>query len=165
MKPNQLKCAWLFRCFVQLLSSIPQCSANIVVIGNGIGVNEHFARHEMLLLNLAYEMRDVDALILTHGNEIQVCLNEFANRADEFRESELCQTYMPIGVVFDPRAAVASGEYVACTAGIRKNPDAVLHALEIQTGIRYRLTPTLKRFTFEIGKHGSEYPGELNIGE
>jgi hypothetical protein len=116
--------------------------------------------------NLAYDMKDVEALILTHANEIQICLNEFADRADEFRKSELWQTYLPHGVAFDPRSAVASGEYITCTANIsRKDSEAVLQALETQTGIRYRLTPTLKRYSFEIGEHGSEYPDELSIGE
>jgi hypothetical protein len=89
--------------------------------------------------NLAHEMRDVEALILTFGNDIRVCLNEFAQRIDEFRDSELCQMYSGLGVVYDPKEMVASGEYIACTADMsRKDPQAMLDALEVQTGIRYR---------------------------
>lgn len=113
--------------------------------------------------NLAHEMRDVQALILTFGNDIRVCLNEFAPRIDEFRNSELCQLYTQGGVVYDPVEMVASGEYIACTANIsRKDPEAVLDALEVQTAIRYRKLPELLHNTFEIGPNGSEYPDEIN---
>jgi hypothetical protein len=116
--------------------------------------------------NLSYELRDVEALILTQNGEMQICLNEFAKRIDEFRNSELCQTYLQLGAVFDPKSAVENGEFIACTAEMsRKVPDAVLNALEAQTGIRYRVSPTLQHHTFEIGRNGSEFPDELNIAQ
>lgn len=113
--------------------------------------------------NVAYDLRDVEAVIISNKNGMEVCLNGLADRINEFRESELCQTYKQLHRIFDPMAKVGSGDYIACTASIsRKDPDAVLKAIESDTGIRYRKLPDLLHHTFEIGPHGAEYPDEIS---
>lgn len=87
----------------------------------------------------AFHMRTVQALILTEGEKsLQVCLNEFGERVDDFRRSLLCRKFVEIGGIVDPVQMAADGKIIACRADVpRKNEDEVAKALQVQTGILY----------------------------
>lgn len=86
----------------------------------------------------AFAMPTVEALILTDSNQLQVCLNEFAIRANEFRATQFYQRFLALDGVIDPLALASSGKVIACRATIpRKNDEDVSNALQEQTGVLY----------------------------
>lgn len=86
----------------------------------------------------ASNMPSVDALILTDSKSLQVCLNEFSHRADEFRDTLLYRKFAGQDGVIDPVALAADGQIVACRVTMpRKNDDEVAKALQEQTGVLY----------------------------
>jgi hypothetical protein len=92
----------------------------------------------------AFRMRTIEALVITEGTTLQICLNEFSNRANEFRKTKFFEEFQGRGGVVDPVALEESGKIIACrSATSRKNDDDVCEALRQQTGILY--TPI--RFT------------------
>jgi hypothetical protein len=96
--------------------------------------------------NAAYSMPDVEALILTEGDSLHLCMNEFSHRRDEFRSSRLYEVFS-VGEI-DPVAMETAGKIIACRADIsRKNPQDVLRVLKEQTGVDY-LPIALTRYSF-----------------
>jgi hypothetical protein len=96
--------------------------------------------------NVAHSMPDVEALILTEGDGLHLCLNEFSPRRDEFRSSRLYEVFS-VGEI-DPVAMETAGKIIACRADIsRKNPQDVLRALKEQTGVDY-VPIALTRYSF-----------------
>lgn len=96
--------------------------------------------------NAAHLMPDVEALILTEGEGLHLCLNEFSPRRDEFRSSRLYEVFSEGEI--DPVAMEAAGKIIACRENIsRKNPRDVLRALKEQTGVDYEPI-TLTRYLF-----------------
>jgi hypothetical protein len=92
-------------------------------------------------------MPSVVALILTDQKQLQVCLNEFSHRADEFRQSPLCKKFVELDGVTDPVALEANGQIITCRGAVsRKNEADVITALQAQTGILYS-TIRLNRHT------------------
>lgn len=85
--------------------------------------------------NAAFDMRDVEALIVCDGNQLQVCVNTHAPRADEFRKSDLARAF---GVIHDPAVLEADGTAVVCRFdGARNDENVTRRALKEQTGIDY----------------------------
>lgn len=94
----------------------------------------------------AHSMPDVEALILTEGDSLHLCMNEFSRRRDEFRSSRLYEVFS-VGQI-DPVAMESTGKIIACRANIpRKNPQDVLRVLKEQTGVDY-VPITLTRYSF-----------------
>lgn len=86
----------------------------------------------------AFSMPTIEALILTDSKTLQVCLNEFSQRADEFRRSDLCKQFVEMDGVIDPVAMAADGTIISCRATVpRKNDDEIAKALQEQTGVLY----------------------------
>jgi hypothetical protein len=95
---------------------------------------------------VAHSMPDVEALILTEGDSLHLCMNEFSCRRDEFRASRLYEAFF-VGAI-DPIVMEAAGKIIACRANVsRKNPKDVLRVLKEQTGVDY-VPITLTRFSF-----------------
>lgn len=93
----------------------------------------------------AHSMPDVEALILTEGDGLHLCMNEFSRRRDEFRSSRLYDVFS-VGEI-DPVAMETAGKIIACRANIsRKYPQDVLRALKEQTGVDY-VPITLTRYS------------------
>jgi hypothetical protein len=91
-------------------------------------------------------MPDVEGLILTEGDGLHLCMNEFSRRRDEFRSSRLYEVFS-VGQI-DPVAMEAAGKIIACRTNIaRKNPADVLRVLKKQTGVDY-VPITLMRYIF-----------------
>lgn len=96
----------------------------------------------------AHSMPDVEALILTEGNSLNLCMNEFSRRRDEFRSSRLYEVFSEEQI--DPVAMETAGEIIACRVNIsRKNPQDVLRVLKEQTGVDYEPF-TLTRYSFSL---------------
>ena len=96
----------------------------------------------------AFAMPTIEALILTDHKTLQVCLNEFSHRADEFRRTTFYRRFRDLDHVIDPLSLAAEGEIIACRAGIpRKNDEEVCRALREQTGVLYT-TIRLKRHSY-----------------
>jgi hypothetical protein len=88
--------------------------------------------------NEAFNMPDVEALILTDKGQLQVCLNEFSARNKEFRQTQLCRKLFDLGGVIDPVALASRGEIIAFKTRIsRKNEQEIIKALQEQTGTLY----------------------------
>lgn len=88
--------------------------------------------------NASFTMPTVEALILTDNETLQLCLNEFSHRADEFRSTQLCRKFIELDGVVDPAAMIANGQIIACRTAIpRKNDDETAKALQKQTGVLY----------------------------
>jgi hypothetical protein len=86
----------------------------------------------------AFAMPTIEALILTDHEGLQVCLNEFSHRADEFRRTVFHRRFRELGGVVDPLSLAAEGRIIACRAGIpRKSDEEVCRALREQTGVLY----------------------------
>jgi hypothetical protein len=86
----------------------------------------------------AFAMPTVDALIVSDSEQLQVCLNEFSPRLNEFRASALCREFVELGGVVDPLAMESAGLIIACRATVsRKNDDEIIEALRSQTGVLY----------------------------
>lgn len=86
----------------------------------------------------AFAMPTVEALIITDSETMQVCLNEFSSRANEFRSTPFCQKFAELDGVIDPKALVAAGKIIACrTDAPRKNDNDIAKALQEQTGVLY----------------------------
>ena len=86
----------------------------------------------------AFNMPTIEALILTDNKQLQVCLNDFSHRAEDFRHSRLCQKFVEMDGVIDPVAMADNGGIIACRATVsRKNDDEVAKALQEQTGVLY----------------------------
>lgn len=90
----------------------------------------------------AWAMPQVDAMVLSDASGLQLCLNEFSNRSDDFARTDLCHK-LSSGLV-DPRELCAKGLIIALRSGVsRKDEAVVLKALYDQTGVRYTpLRPT-----------------------
>ncbi len=96
--------------------------------------------------NASYAMPDIEALILTEGDGLHLCLNEFSDRAAEFRCTRLFEL-LSHGAI-DPIELESSGRIIAFRANVsRKNERAVLMALKEQTGVEYVANP-LTRYSF-----------------
>jgi hypothetical protein len=64
--------------------------------------------------NEFYEMRDIEGALLFDDSGCQLCINTFAERADAFRNSVLCQRFDKESGVLDPDALEAGGQaYIA----------------------------------------------------
>lgn len=86
----------------------------------------------------AFKMPTVEALILADNKQLQVCLNEFAPRAAEFRQTYLCRKFAELDGVIDPVAMAADGRIIVCRATIsRKVESDTIAALQEQTGVLY----------------------------
>lgn len=86
----------------------------------------------------AVQMPTVDALILTDNTQLQLCLNEFSDRAKEFQETPFCRKFAEMDGVIDPVSMASKGSIIACRAMIpRKNDDEIAKALQEQTGVLY----------------------------
>ncbi|REK08662.1 MAG: hypothetical protein DWQ37_20200, partial [Planctomycetota bacterium] len=76
----------------------------------------------------AYAMPDVEALLLSEGDGLHMCMNEFSPRREEFRSSRLFNVFS-LGQL-DPVSMEASGEIIACRSSVsRKNPNDVVKSL------------------------------------
>lgn len=96
----------------------------------------------------AHSMPDVEALILTEGDSLNLCMNEFSRRRDEFRSSRLYEVFSEGQI--DPVAMETAGEIIACRTNIsRKNPQDVLRVLKEQTGVDYEPF-SLTRYSFSF---------------
>lgn len=85
--------------------------------------------------NAAFDMRDVEALIVCDGKQLQVCLNTHAPLGDEFRKSDLARAF---GEIYDPAVLEADGKAIICRFdGPRNDENVTRRALQIQTGIDY----------------------------
>jgi hypothetical protein len=88
--------------------------------------------------NAAFDMPDIEALILTTKAKLQVSVNEFATRADEFRSSDLYRAFADRGGICDPTTLESAGIIVTCRFdGPRNDEAATVQALQKQTGILY----------------------------
>ena len=58
----------------------------------------------------AFNMPTIDALILSESKSIQLCINEFSTRANDFRQSAMYQKFTELGGIIDPTAMEARGE-------------------------------------------------------
>jgi len=88
--------------------------------------------------NAAWSMRDVEAMVLTDGRDIQLCLNEFSHQLGAFRTSRLYQEFATRGGVVDPIQLARDGAILACRSDVpRKDEDVILCALREQTGTLY----------------------------
>ena len=86
----------------------------------------------------AFAMPTIEALILTDHTTLQVCLNEFSHRSDEFRRTPFYHRFRELDGVIDPLSLAAEGKIIACRAGIpRKSDHEVCKALREQTGVLY----------------------------
>lgn len=96
--------------------------------------------------NASFTMPDVEALILTEGNGLHLCLNEFSPRRDEFRATRLYKAWS-VGE-FDPDKMEATGQIIRCRSTVsRKNEADVIKALKEQTGIDFVGNPLI-RYSF-----------------
>src|SRR5581483_10228453 len=85
--------------------------------------------------NAAFDMPDVEALIICDGKQLQICVNEHAPRADEFRKSDLARAF---GEIYDPAALEKEGAAIILRFDGPRNDDNVKRsALQKQTGIDY----------------------------
>jgi len=86
----------------------------------------------------SYAMPTVEALILTDRTQLQLCLNEFSIRLNEFRASAFCQRVYELGGLLDPIDLAAQRKVIVCRATItRKDDNAIALALQEQTGVLY----------------------------
>lgn len=84
----------------------------------------------------AWAMPGVDAMVLSDASQLQLCLNEFSNRIDDFTRTDFYRR-LSSGVV-DPRNLCAKDSIIALRSDVsRKHEDIVLKALHNQTGVRY----------------------------
>ena len=95
--------------------------------------------------NAAFDMPDVEALILTDRESLQLCLNTRA-RLEAFRSTARYREFSVRDAVYDPLALEAAGRVILCRfGGSRRDELATARALEKQTGIQY--TPIhMKRY-------------------
>jgi hypothetical protein len=85
--------------------------------------------------NAAFDMPDIEALIVCDGKQLQVCVNQHAPRADEFRKSDLARAF---GEIYDPAVLEADGNAILCRFdGPRNDENVTRRALQEQTGIDY----------------------------
>jgi hypothetical protein len=88
--------------------------------------------------NAAWSMRDVEAMVLTDGSAIQLCLNEFSGQLEAFRTTRLYQKFATRGGVFDPIQLARDGAILVCRSDVsRRQDDVILRALLEQTGTLY----------------------------
>ncbi len=78
--------------------------------------NQHLPSMECVYFdyNAAFDMPDIEALILTGKTTLQVSVNEFATRADEFRSSDLYRAFADRGDIYDPVKLESDGKIIAC---------------------------------------------------
>lgn len=107
--------------------------------GEGDGLNCVYFHN-----SLAFNLKDVDGLILMENEELQLCLNEFSANYSSMQESKL--TLSMGGAIYDPaRFAHDDGVVVLRSDISRRNEEEVLKELKRQAGIAYH-TITLNRF-------------------
>lgn len=100
----------------------------------------------------AFVMPTVEALILSDRVSIQLCVNEFAHRVDEFRGTDLYRKFAEKRSVLDPLVLQQEGKIIACRSQIARNSDhEVCEALQQETGILYS-TMRLKRYSWSVGE-------------
>lgn len=86
----------------------------------------------------AWSMPSVVAMILTNDSGVQLCLNEFSDQADQFRDTRIYRRFAQDKSVVDPHELATKGDILACRTNVpRKNDDDVLDALREQTGVLY----------------------------
>jgi len=86
----------------------------------------------------SYALQNIEGLFISDAKGLQLCLNEFSLRLEEFRNTELYRKAVELGCVCDPVALANRGEIIACRAAIpRKDDNAIAQALKEQTGILY----------------------------
>ena len=89
--------------------------------------------------NSAYQMPDVEAVIISDRTQLQFCLNEFASRASEFRATALFQRLKSEDAIIDPVAMEAAGRIITCRIDMPRNDEnATARALREQTGVLYK---------------------------
>jgi hypothetical protein len=94
----------------------------------------------------AFAMPDVEALILTEGLALHICLNEFSARRTEFLATRLFQT-LSSGAI-DPVTLETDGKIIRLRSNVsRKDEQVVIAALKAQTGIDFVPIP-LTRYSF-----------------
>jgi hypothetical protein len=98
----------------------------------------------------SFNLPTIDALILIDHKSLQVCLNEFAYRAEDFRRGFFCQRFRDLDGVIDPIALAESGKIISLRSNVsRKNDDEVCKSLKEQTGILYT-TIRLRRHAHSV---------------
>lgn len=96
--------------------------------------------------NAAFAMPDVEALLLSQGLGLHICMNEFSPRRKEFKSTRLYNVLS--GGEIDPDKLEATGEIIRCRSKVsRKNQADVIMALKEQTGVDFVATP-LTRYSF-----------------
>lgn len=96
--------------------------------------------------NTSFMLPHVNGILISVNNELQLLINEFAESADAFRSSKLCNVLA--GAIFDPSEVVENEPHIAFRGNIsRKNELHVLDELEKQTGTRYR-TARMNHYVF-----------------
>lgn len=96
--------------------------------------------------NASFQMPDVEALILTEGNGLHLCMNEFSPRRNDFKATRLYKAFCSGEI--DPDKLEATGQIIRCrSTGSRKNEADVIKALKEQTGVDFVANP-LTRYSF-----------------
>jgi hypothetical protein len=101
--------------------------------------------------NTAFMLPHVNGLLIVVRDGLRLYVNEFASSVESFRNSRLFDELRP--AIFDPTEIVANEVHIALNSDIsRGDENAVLNALEKQTGVRYR-TARMNRHSFgaEVG--------------
>lgn len=109
--------------FVQLLALAPPA--------------EHIVDCFYFDFSAAWSMRSVDAMVLTDGIDISLCLNEFSRNITTFRESGICKQLTdaivdPVRLRNDKRILAIYRDDLS-----RKCEARVLDELQTMTGVRY----------------------------
>jgi hypothetical protein len=96
--------------------------------------------------NSSFKMPDVEAMILTEGNGLHLCINEFSTRREEFKTTRLYKAWSE--GEFDPDKLEATGQIIRCRSKVsRKNQADVIKALKEQAGVDFVANP-LTRYSF-----------------
>ncbi|MEX0937900.1 MAG: hypothetical protein WDZ59_08555 [Pirellulales bacterium] len=98
--------------------------------------------------SLAVDMPEIDALILLDKKHIQVCVNEFSHRIEDFRRTQLFRTFDELRGVFDPAQMINEKKCIACRFELPRRDDRkICQALREQTGVLYD-SIRLNRYSF-----------------
>jgi hypothetical protein len=100
--------------------------------------------------NTSFMLPQVNGILISVNNGLQLFINEFAESADAFRSSKLCNILA--GAIFDPTEVLEHESHIAFRGNIsRKDESRVLDELEKQTGTRYR-TARMNHYLFYAPK-------------
>lgn len=87
-------------------------------------------------------MPSVDAMVVTDGKSLQLCLNEFSPRVSRLAKTNLCRRCS--GAVVDPRQVISEGSSIGLYSEVsRRDEEVVLAELQRTTGVLFTaLRPT-----------------------